>query len=93
MSLIRSVLDYGSIVVGSAAKSVLKRMEVIQTQALRICCGAFKTSSISAIQVEMGEMPLDLRRIQLMANYWANLQGHKDSNPTKTVLQECWGKW
>lgn len=48
VALIRSVLDYGSIVVGSAAKSLLKRLEVIQTQALRICCGAFKTSSVPA---------------------------------------------
>ena len=38
----------------------------------------------------MGEMPLDLRRMQLMANYWNNLQGHNDSQPTKGVLQECW---
>lgn len=25
-----------------------------------------------------------------MANYWAGLQGHDDSQPTKAVLQECW---
>ncbi len=90
VALIRSVLDYGSIVVGSAAKSLLKRLEVIQNQALRICCGAFKTSSVPAIQVEMGELPLELRRNQLMANYWAGLQGHSDSHPTKAVLQDCW---
>ncbi len=46
VALIRSVLDYGSIVVGSTAKSLLKRLEVIQNQALRICCGAFKTSRL-----------------------------------------------
>ncbi len=76
VALIRSVLDYVSIVVGSAVESLLMRLDVIQNQALRICCGAFKTSSIPAIQVEMGELPLELRRIQLMANYWAGLQGH-----------------
>lgn len=76
VALIRSVLDYGSIMVGSAAKSLLMRLEVIQNQALRICCGTFKTSSVPAIQVEMGELPLELRRIQLIANYWAGLQGH-----------------
>ncbi len=54
VALIRSVLDYVSIVVGSAAKSLLMRLDVIQNQALRICCGAFKTSSAPAIQVEMG---------------------------------------
>ncbi len=90
VAVIRSVLDYGSIVVGSAAKSLLMRLEVIQNQALRICCGAFKTSSVPAIQLEMGELPLELRRIQLMANCLAGLQGHNDSHPTKAVLQDCW---
>ncbi len=90
VALIRSVLDYGSIVVESAVESLLMRLDVIQNQALRICCGAFKTSSVPAIQVEMGELPLELRRIQLMANYWAGLQGHNDLHPTKAVLQDCW---
>jgi len=38
--------------------------------------------------VEMGEMQLELRRMQLMINYWANLQGHNHSHPTNGVLQE-----
>ncbi len=66
------------------------RLDFIQNQALRICCGAFKTSSVPAIQEEMRELLLELRRIQLMANYWAGLQGHNDSHPTKAVLQDCW---
>nr|XP_055031454.1 uncharacterized protein LOC129420520 [Misgurnus anguillicaudatus]XP_055031455.1 uncharacterized protein LOC129420520 [Misgurnus anguillicaudatus]XP_055031456.1 uncharacterized protein LOC129420520 [Misgurnus anguillicaudatus] len=90
VALIRSVLDYGSIVVGSAAKSLIKKLEVVQTQALRVCCGAFKTSPAPALQVEMGEMPLDLRRVHLMANYWVSLNGHNDTHPTKAVLKECW---
>jgi len=73
----------GSIVVGSATRSLLMRLEVIQNQVLRICCGAFKTSSAPAIQVEMGELTLELRRIQLMANYWAGFHGQNDSHPTK----------
>lgn len=90
VALIRSVLDYGSIVVGAAAKSLIKRLEVVQTQALRVCCGAFKTSSAPALQVEVGEMPLELRRVHLMANYWVSLKGHNDNHPTKALLKECW---
>ena len=52
--------------------------------------GAFKSSPVPALQVEMGEMPLSLRRKRLMANYWVNLKGHNDSHPTKGVLKECW---
>jgi len=43
-----------------------------------------------SLQVEIGEMPLNLRRKQLMANYWANLQGHNNAHPAKTVLQAVW---
>lgn len=32
----------------------------IQAQALRLCCGALKTTPMSALQVEFGEMPLYL---------------------------------
>ncbi len=46
----------------------MAKLEVIQTQALRICSESFRTSPAVALQVEMGEMPL-----QQLANYWANL--------------------
>ncbi len=45
---------------------------------------------IPALQVFVGEMPLEIRRKQLTINYRANLQGHKDKHPTKMVLQNCW---
>ncbi len=75
VALIRSAMDYGSIVYTSAARSHLKKLDVIQTQALRVCSGAFKTLPVSAIQVEVGEMPLEVRKKHLIANYWVNLQG------------------
>ncbi len=73
VALIRSVIDYGSVVYRSAAKTLLKKLEVIQNQALRLCCRAIKTSLAIAIQVEMGEIPLNQRYKQLMMNYWASL--------------------
>lgn len=82
--LIRAVLDYGYIAYSSAAKTSLKKLEVVQAQALRLCCGALKTTPVSALQVEMGEL-------LLMMNYWTNLQGYsEDHNPTKKVLLPCW---
>lgn len=32
----------------------------------------------------------DIRRKQLMANYWANPSGHEEQHSSKVVLQECW---
>lgn len=75
IGLIRSILDYGCIAYGSAAETQLKKLDVIQSTAMRVCLGAMKTSPISALQVEMGEMPLELRRKQIAVTYWINLQG------------------
>lgn len=46
-TLIRSSLDYGSIIYEFASETTLKKVEAIQNLALRICCGAFQTSPIA----------------------------------------------
>lgn len=89
-ALMRSVFDYGCIAYMSAAESNLKKLDVIQAQALRICSGSFKTSPVSAMQVEMGEMPLGIRRVKLMMAYWVNIQGQSESHPAKSLLIDCW---
>ena len=43
-SLIRSKLDYGCVVYGSARRSYLRMLDPIQNHALRLCLGAFRTS-------------------------------------------------
>lgn len=40
-AMIRFVLDYGCCVYGSAAKSVLGKLDILQTKALRLCSGCF----------------------------------------------------
>ena len=87
--LIRSVFDYGSFIYGSAAKSLLRKLDVVQNQALRLCCGAMKTTPVVALQVEMEDMPLHLRRDQLAAVYWANLKGHSADHMSQCVVQVC----
>lgn len=87
--LMRSVFDYGCVAYGSASKSLLQKLDVMHNQALRICCGAVKTSPVAAIQTEVGEMPLYLRREQLALVYWANLKGHSDSHIAQPVLRNC----
>lgn len=76
----------------SAEDTTLVKLDIVQHQALRLCTGAFKTTPTAALQVEMGEMPLGLRRTQLMLNYWANLQGYGQDHPTQAVLNPCWEK-
>ena len=50
----------------SARHSFKEKLNVIQAKALRICCGAFITTPISALQVNCWEAPLQLRRQQLL---------------------------
>lgn len=89
-ALIRSCFDYGCIVYGSASKTLLGKLDTIQTKALRLCCGAIKTSPVDAIRVEMGEMPLEFRRIKLMMTYWVNLQQSVSNHLTRKILKDCW---
>ena len=87
-ALIRSALDYGSFVYGSASKTVLAKLDVVQARALRLCCGAFRTSPVPALLVENGEMPLWLRRIKLGLQYWVKLRGCSHIFPARCLLQE-----
>ena len=47
-SLIRTKLDYGFIVYGSARKSYLKSLDTIHHQGLRLALGAFRTSPVES---------------------------------------------
>lgn len=67
--LIRSRLDYSNVAFGSAAKSVIVRLDNIQAQALRLHLGAMRTSPVCLLQVEAGEISLSLCQKQLLVNY------------------------
>ena len=54
-SLIRSKLDYGSIVYGSARKSYLQMLDTVHHQGLRLALGAFRTSPVTSLYVEADE--------------------------------------
>ena len=83
-SLVRSKLDYGSLVYGSARHSYLLKLETVQNQALRLCLGAFRTSPISSLHVEANELPLHLRREKLALQYAIKLRANP-SNPAYEV--------
>jgi len=86
-TFVRSKLDYGSIVYGSARKSYIAMLDPIQNQALRICLGAFRTSPVESLQVEANEPPLDFRRQRLSLQYLCKLK----SNPSHPASQCTFG--
>ena len=72
-SLVRSKLDYGSIVYGSARKSYLKCLDTIHHQGLRLALGAFRTSSVESLYAESNETSLYTRREKLSLQYTTKL--------------------
>ena len=68
-SLVRSKLDYGSIVYGSARKSYLKCLDTIYHQGLRLALGAFRTSPVESLYAESNEPSLYTRREKLSLQY------------------------
>ena len=82
-SLVRSKLDYGCIIYGSARKSYLQMLDPIHNQGLRLALGAFRTS-VASLYVEAGEPSLNSRREKLSLQYAIRLAANP-SNPAHEV--------
>ena len=80
-TLIRSKLDYGCQAYASASKSQLARLDRIQSAALRIVTGAYRSTSITDLQVECCVPPLELRREELILKYWARSSANGPNLP------------
>ena len=69
-SLIRSKIDYGSLVYTSASSKVLASLESVSTEAMRIPSGLFKSTPIFSLKVITKEPPLQIRRDKLSLKYY-----------------------
>ena len=67
--IVRSHLDYGSIIMGNCNKKLLEKLDKIQFQALRIIIGAMKSTPTNALLAETCEWPLRYRRTWLACKY------------------------
>ena len=94
-ALIRSKLDYGCIVYGSASFTDLAKLDTIQNQALRLCLGAFRSSPKASLAVQANEPPLKYRREKLTLQYGLKLKAnpkipsHKSVFPTSYRYGQC----
>ena len=77
-ALVRSRLDYGSIIYSSARESTLKSLPPVHNIGLRLATGAFRTSPTFSLYADAGEPPLDTRRAVLMGNYVAKILSMTD---------------
>ena len=73
-SLVRSKLDYGSIVyMDLHEKSYLKCLDTIHHQGLHLALGAFRTSPVESLYAESNEPSLYTRREKLSLQYTTKL--------------------
>ena len=73
-ALVRSKLDYGSIVYGSARPSYIKSLDTIHNQGLRLCLGAFRTSPMESLYVEANGPSLYRNTEKLLLQYAIKLK-------------------
>ena len=86
-SLVRSKLDYGCIVYGSARRSILKQLDPIHHQGLRIALGAFRTSPAQSLYIEVHEPSLTTRLLKLSLSYVLKLKSLPE-NPAYSCVFE-----
>ena len=86
-SLVRSRLDYGCIVYGSARQSILKQLDLTHHQGLRIALGAFHTSPAQSQYIEAHELSLTTRQVKLSLNYVLKLKSLPE-NPAYSCVFE-----
>ena len=84
-SLIRSKLDYGSVVYGSTRKSYLQKLDMIHHQGLRLALGAFRTSPVTSLYEEADEPSLALRREKPALQYAIRLAANPNNPASKTT--------
>ena len=85
-SLVRSKLDYGCIVYGSARRSILKQLDPIHHQGLRIALCAFRTSPAQSLYIEAHEPSLTTRRLKWSLNYVLKLKSCQKTQPLVVFL-------
>ena len=73
-TIIRSKLDYDSIIYGSARKSYLEMLDPIHQQGLRLVLGAFRTSPSEILLADANKPSLYNRRLILFMQYALKLK-------------------
>ncbi|GBM75697.1 hypothetical protein AVEN_87387-1 [Araneus ventricosus] len=79
-SLVRSNLDYGAPVYGSASNYTFKMLDSVHHQGLRLATEAFRTTPILSLHIISGEPSLELRRHRLSLSYFYKIKSD-ESDP------------
>jgi hypothetical protein len=75
-SLVRSKLDYGSFIYGSATLAKLRILDPVHHAGIRLATGAFRSSPVASLYAESGEPSLSVRRKLLLCSFASKLAAH-----------------
>lgn len=89
MSAVRSGLDYGCMVYGSARPFYLKQLDPVHHEGLRLILGAFRTSPAESLYVEGNEWSLERRRQYLSLCYGIRVRSYPN-HPALFSVQNTW---
>ena len=87
-SIIRPKLDYGALVYCSASDSLLNSLDVIPNEAMRISTGAFKSMSITSLNMLTNEPSLVLRKSELTLRYYFKMKCYLLNPAYECVLND-----
>ena len=85
-TLVRSKMDYGSIIYDNAKNSDLQKLNPIQNSAIRLITGALYTSPIPSLHIDANVIPLHHRRTLLCLNYHSKLCFRQQTQAHKYTL-------
>ena len=83
---IRSKLDYGCFVYGSACTTLLRSLDLVLNEAFRVVIGAFCSTPVDSLRTLTNEMNLEYRRKILSLRYFYKIKGHLDNPASRSLL-------
>lgn len=87
---IRGLADYGAPILGMASDSLFKRLEVINTSALRVALGLPRWSPNIVVRMHARSLPLKERVRVLALRYWTKHISLDSWSPLGDFLQDHW---
>ena len=86
--LVLPKLEYGCEVYSSATEARLRNLNAVHHAGIRLATGAFRSSPITSLLVDAGELPLDLRRQSSLLRCWFRMQRLPESTPCRSILRD-----
>lgn len=85
-ALIKSKIDYGLVLYGKAAKSLMNKINTIFNSAIRMALGAFRTTSINTMLFESNFMAVSNNKEFLTCKHFKNIF-FKDKSPLSEITK------